>query len=193
MPSDRWAELALHPVRIRILRSLAGTRLTTHDLIELLPDVPQATLYRHLNTLVKARLVEVVQERRIRGAVERVYALPAEGATLDAAALATATPEDHARYFTAFVSSLLSQFSRYLRRERIDFAADGVGYHQIVLHLTDAELAGFAADLNEVIGPLLRNGPGEGRTPRLLATIMLPADEPTATDTGRQTPKQGGT
>ena len=183
MASERWAELALHPVRIRILRAVAGARLTTHDLIELLPDVPHATLYRHLATLVKAGLVEVVEERKIRGAVERVYALPVQGATLDPAALATATPEEHARYFTAFVSSLLSEFSRYLSRARIDFAADGVGYHQLVLHLTDAELATFAADLNAVIGPLLRNEPGEGRVPRLLATILLPADQPAATDT----------
>ncbi|MFG3420877.1 helix-turn-helix domain-containing protein [Micromonospora sp. NPDC049460] len=187
---ERWAELALHPVRIRILRAVAGARLTTHDLAALLPDIPQATLYRHLATLVKAGLIEVVEERRIRGAVERVYALPAHGATLDAAALATATPEDHARYFTAFVSSLLSEFSRYLARERIDFAADGVGYQQLVLHLTDAELAKFAADLNQVIGPLLGNEPGEGRVPRLLATILLPADQPTATDSPQQTPER---
>ncbi|GAA2641906.1 helix-turn-helix domain-containing protein [Dactylosporangium fulvum] len=173
--------MALHPVRIRILRAVAGTRLTTHRLVELLPDVPQATLYRHLATLVTGGLLDVVEERKTRGAAERVYALPADGATLDAAALATATPDDHARYFTAFVSSLLSEFSRYLTRERIDLAADGVGYHQLVLHLTDAELAKFATDLNQLIGPLLGNEPGGGRVPRLLATILLPADQPAGT------------
>ncbi|SFF89057.1 Helix-turn-helix domain-containing protein [Actinoplanes philippinensis] len=190
MSRDRWAELALHPVRIRILRAVAGARLTTHDLVALLPDIPHATLYRHLATLVKTGLIEVVDQRRIRGAVERVYALPAHGATLDAAALATATPEDHARYFTAFVSSLLSEFSRYLARERIDFAADGAGYQQLVLHLTDAELAAFAADLNQIIGPLLGNQPGNGRVPRLLATVLLPADQPTAAEATRRTPER---
>jgi DNA-binding transcriptional ArsR family regulator len=178
LPRERWAELALHPVRIRIMRAVAGARLTTHDLVALLPDIPHATLYRHLATLVKAGLIEVVDQRRVRGAVERVYALPAQGATLDAEALATATPEDHARYFTAFVSSLLSEFSRYLARERIDFGADGAGYQQIVLHLTDAELGQFAADLNRVIGPLLSHEPGDGRVPRLLATVLLPAEQP---------------
>jgi DNA-binding transcriptional ArsR family regulator len=193
MSRERWAELALHPVRIRILRAVAGARLTTHDLAALLPDIPQATLYRHLATLVKAGLIEVLEERKNRknrGAVERVYALPTPGAALDAAALATATPEDHARYFTAFMSSLLSEFSRYLSRERIDFAADGVGYQQLVFHLTDAELAKFAADLNQIIGPLLDNEPGKGRVPRLLATILLPADQTTGTDTTQQTPEQ---
>jgi DNA-binding transcriptional ArsR family regulator len=182
MTSDRWAELALHPVRIRILRALAGTRLTTHDLVAKLPDVPHATLYRHLSTLVNAGLIEVVEQRRVRGAVERVYALPAQGAMLNGAALDAATPDDHARYFTAFVSSLLSEFSRYLARERVDFAADGAGYQQVVLHLSDAELAAFAAELNRVIGPLLGNEPGGDRVPRLLATILLPADHEGGSD-----------
>jgi DNA-binding transcriptional ArsR family regulator len=184
--------LALHPVRIRILRAVAGARLTTHDLAGLLPDIPQATLYRHLATLVKAGLIEVVEERKIRGAVERVYALPAHGATLDAASLATATPDDHTRYFTAFVSSLLSEFSRYLTRERVDFGADGAGYQQIVLHLTDAELAQFATDLNQVIGPLLAHEPGPDRVPRLLATILLPVDQPAATQTSPPPPEREG-
>ncbi|WP_432995860.1 helix-turn-helix domain-containing protein [Dactylosporangium sp. CA-233914] len=190
MSSERWAMLALHPVRIRILRAVAGARLTTHDLVTRLPDIPHATLYRHLATLVKSGLIEVVEERKVRGAVERVYALPADGAPLDAAALASATLDDHARYFTAFVSSLLSEFSRYLSRERIDFTADGVGYHQLVLHLTDAELAALAADLNQVIGPLLNNQPGDGRVPRLLATILMPADQPPATDTTQPNPER---
>ncbi|MFI1990561.1 helix-turn-helix domain-containing protein [Actinoplanes sp. NPDC020271] len=176
MSKDRWADLALHPVRIRILRAVAGARLTTHDLVTQLPDVPHATLYRHLGTLVKAGLIEVVDQRKVRGAVERVYALPAHGATLNPAELATATPEDHARYFTAFVSSLLSDFSRYLAREQVDLVADGAGYQQVVLHLSDTELAAFAADLNRVVGPLLGNEPGEGRVPRLLATVLLPVD-----------------
>jgi DNA-binding transcriptional ArsR family regulator len=180
---ERLAELALHPVRIRILRAVAGARLTTHDLVALLPDIPQATLYRHLATLVKASLLEVVEERKVRGAVERVYALPARGATLDA----TATAEEHERDFTAFMSSLLSEFSRYLAREHIDFAADGVGYHQLVLHLTDAELGQFAAGLNALVGPLLGNEPGNGRVPRLLATILLPANQVTTTGNDNQT------
>ncbi|MBY8872027.1 helix-turn-helix domain-containing protein [Micromonospora sp. PLK6-60] len=188
MSTERWAELALHPVRIRILRVVAGSRLTTHDLVELLPDVPHATLYRHLAVLVKTGLLDVVEERKVRGAVERVYALPAHGATLDAEALATATPADHARYFTAFVSSLLSEFSRYLARERIDFVADGVGYQQLVLHLTDAELGEFAAGFNALVGPLLGNQPGDGRIPRLLATVLMPADRPAAIGDDKREP-----
>ncbi|GAB2949734.1 helix-turn-helix domain-containing protein [Micromonospora polyrhachis] len=188
-PTERWAELALHPARIRILRAVAGARHTPRELVALLPDIPQATLYRHLAMLVKGGILDVVEERKVRGTVERVYALPAHGATLDPATLASATPEDHARYFTAFVSGLLSDFSRYLARDHIDLAADGAGYQQIVLHLTDAELARFANDLTEVLRPLLANQPDQGRVPRLLATILLPVDQPsTSNDTSEDSP-----
>ncbi|MFD8564217.1 helix-turn-helix domain-containing protein [Streptosporangium canum] len=171
---ERWTELALHPVRIRILGAAAGGRRTPSDLARLLPDVPQATLYRHIATLAKAGMLNVVEERKVGGATERVYALPEGGVTPTAEALASASPEDHARYFTAFVSSLLSEFSRYLARGDVDLVADGVGYQQTVLHLDDEEFIRFAQGFAELVHPLLANEPGGDRVPRLLATILLP-------------------
>ncbi|WP_063042658.1 helix-turn-helix domain-containing protein [Nocardia grenadensis] len=175
--SERWADLALHPVRIRILTSVAGARRTASELAGLLPDVPQATLYRHIATLAGAGMLEVVAERKVGGATERVYSVPEGGLTPTAESLASATPQEHARYFTAFVGSLLSEFTRYLARESIDLVADGVGYQQVALHLDDAEFARFAQDFAELVQPLLANKPGGGRTPRLLATILLPLTE----------------
>jgi len=181
MPKEQWSELALHPVRIRILRAVAGGRRTARELAGQLPDVPQATLYRHLRALTGGGVLDVVEKHKVGGATERVYALPAEGAELSAEDLATATREDHGRYFTAFVSSLLAEFSRYLDRDQIDPVADGVGYHEVVLHLDDEEFARFATDLAALVRPLLDNEPRERRVARLLATIVMPADRP---DTG---------
>ncbi|MEO3796628.1 helix-turn-helix domain-containing protein [Nonomuraea sp. B10E15] len=172
--TERWAELALHPVRIRILVAVAGARRTASDLAGLLPDVPQATLYRQISALAKAGLLDVVEERKVGGATERVYALPREGLTPTPEALAAASREEHARYFTAFVSMLLSEFSRYLTREHIDLPADGVGYQQVVLHLDEEEFVRFAQGFAELVQPLLANEAGGNRTPRLLATILLP-------------------
>lgn len=172
--TEQWAELALHPVRIRILAAIAGARRTASDLASLLPDVPQATLYRQISTLAKAGLLDVAEERKVGGATERVYALAKDGLTPTPEALAAASPEEHARYFTAFVSTLLSEFSRYLTRKHIDLVADGVGYQQLVLHLDEEEFVRFAQGFAQVVQPLLANEPGGNRTPRLLATILLP-------------------
>ena len=187
---ERWAELVLHPVRLRVLRSVAGGRRTARDIADLLPDVPQATLYRHVSALVKGGLLDVVEERRVGGAVERVFALPSGGAVLDGEALATATAGDHERYFTVFVSSLLAEFARYLARDSVDLVADGAGYQQVVLHLDDAEFAEFARGFGELVRPLLGNEPGGGRVPRLLATVLMPVDPPAPTRNDAPAPTQ---
>jgi len=70
------ADLLLHPVRLRIVQAFLGDRaLTTGELRAELPDVPPASLYRHIARLVDAGVLGVVSERRVRGAVERTYIL----------------------------------------------------------------------------------------------------------------------
>ena len=61
----------LHPVRLRIIQTLlADGNLTPHQLHAHLVDVPIATLYRHVNHLASHGLIEVAQERQVRGTSE---------------------------------------------------------------------------------------------------------------------------
>src|SRR2546430_2345141 len=73
------AELIVHPVRLRILEAAQRQKLTSRQIAEYLPDVPQATLYRQIKLLLDGGLLEVVEERLVHGIVEKVYTLP-EGA-----------------------------------------------------------------------------------------------------------------
>lgn len=178
------ADTLLHPIRMRLVQALARSGpMTPQQLGEALADVPQASLYRHLQRLAEAGLLEVVEERKVRGAKERTYALPAAGAVLGASDLASATHADHQRYFTTFVASLLGDFARYLDRPTIDMAADGVGYRTLPLHLTDAEFAEMARAFGEALRPYLANRPGPGRRARHFSTIVMPVeDRPAASD-----------
>ena len=84
-------KLLAHPVRLRIIHALRGGRvLTAGRLCERVGEVSKATVYRHLELLTEAGVLEVAEERRVRGAVERHYRLRAEQAGLDAAQLAGA-------------------------------------------------------------------------------------------------------
>lgn len=65
--SNARANLLLHPVRLRIVTAAAGRELTAADLAAALPDVPQATLYRHLKRLVDGGMLAVVAENPVRG------------------------------------------------------------------------------------------------------------------------------
>ena len=149
----------LHPVRMRIIQAflggLPGRQLTVQQLADELTDVPTATLYRHLNKLASADILQVVGEHQIRGAVEKVYGLATTGATIAPTDITSISREDHLRHFTTFVSGLLGDFSRYLARDQVDLIGDGVGYRQIALYLSDDELQGMIEGLSAVIKPLL--------------------------------------
>ncbi len=182
---SRGPDLILHPVRMRVIVALgAGTPMSPAELLERMPDVPSATLYRHLNALWQGGIIAVVDdprpragaERRTRGAVERRFTIHPGAASLGPAALENATSDDHVRWFASFVASLLGAFGRYAASGTPDFVRDGVGYHQNVIQLSDAELMSMAAALNSALMPFVANEPAEGRTPRLFATILMPAD-----------------
>lgn len=169
------AEAILHPVRLRVFREIGGRRRTAGEIAAALPDIAQATLYRHLTLMVEAGLVDVAEERRVRGAVEKVYAAETGKAVLTAEDVADASRDDHLRYFATFVTGLLDEYSAYLRRERIDLLTDGVGYRERHLHLDDGELTAFVSELGSLLERWERP-PGGGRTPRLLATVLMPLD-----------------
>ncbi|HKF35276.1 MAG TPA: helix-turn-helix domain-containing protein [Ktedonobacteraceae bacterium] len=177
------ADLILHPVRLRLLAALAHRQLTARQLSELLPDIPQATLYHQLGKLTRSGLLRVVSERQVRGAVEKLYALDEKNTAIGPADLENATREDHLRYFTIFVAMVLGDFTRYLHQEApdapIDPFADGVSYSEGPLYLSDDEFAQAATALRQALLPFMSNEPAPHRRRRLLTTIVFPdADFP---------------
>lgn len=172
------ADVLLHPVRLRIVQSFLGDRaLTTAQLRSELPDVPAASLYRHVALLARAGVLSVAAERRVRGATERTYVLRTVAASLAPADIEAMSREDHRHAFMAYVAGLLGDFDRYLAREHVDPLRDGVGFRLAALWLDDAELAEFMRELLTVVAPRLAQPPRRGRRRRILATVMLPGDE----------------
>ena len=167
-------DLLLHPVRLRIVQALAGRAATPLELKNRLGDVAQASLYRHLAQLHDGGMIEIVSERQVRGSVERTYGLIETATSLDADDVADATPEDHLRYFATFLGSVLSDFARYIRDDSADIGADGVGYRQVSLWLSDNELDELVTALRNVIEPLAANEASPERRQRRLSTILMP-------------------
>lgn len=171
------ADLLLHPVRLRIVQAFLGDRaLTTSDLRSELPDVPPASLYRHVARLVNAGVLAVVAERRVRGAVERTYVLRGAAARISLDELAMMTLDEHRQAFMAFVAALLGDFDRYLARSDIDVLRDGASYQMAGMWLDDAEFADLLQDLARVLQPRLANAPKAGRRRRILGSVLLPGE-----------------
>jgi Helix-turn-helix domain len=172
------ADLLLHPVRLRIVKAFLGERaLTTGQLADELEDVPSGSLYRHVALLVKADVLQVVAERRVRGAVERTYMLRLFAARIGPGEARAMSAEEHGQAFMAYVAGMLADADRYLAAGQPDPARDGADYRVGALWLTDREFGELLRDLSEVFGPRLAKAPGKGRKRRMVYTVFLPAPE----------------
>ena len=174
--SETPADLLLHPARLRIVQAMVGRTMTAAELMDVLGDVAPATMYRHLKQLHQGGLLEVVDERPVRGVVERTYSVVVDAVSLGVDDLADAGADDHFRYFATFVGTLLADYSRFLEAESIDLAEDRVGFHQVPLWLNDGELDELVAELRASLQSRIANSPSSDRRRRLISTIVMPDD-----------------
>ncbi|WP_037971779.1 helix-turn-helix domain-containing protein [Streptomyces sp. NRRL WC-3742] len=183
-------KLLAHPIRLRIVHAMGGGRLlTTAQLCARIPEASKATVYRHIDLLVSGGILEVAEEHRVRGAVERHYRLRPDRAVVGPEAVRALTPEDHRQAFTTAMTALLAEFNAYLDREEADPVADQVGYRQHALWLSPTELTELIGELRAAIVPRLANSPGPERAQYLLSPIHFPVEAPK--ETGQPTTETG--
>ncbi|KRE31708.1 hypothetical protein ASG82_01610 [Mycobacterium sp. Soil538] len=172
----RPLDVLLHPVRMRIVQALLdGATMTPGQLRHELPEIPSASLYRHIAALADAGVLEVAQEKRVRGAVERGFRLHLPNAVVNPEDARGLSRDDHRRAFTAFCTMLMADFDRYLATPGADVVDDGVGFTQAALWLTDDELADLRRELADVISSRVNNVRNGTRMKYLIDTILMPA------------------
>lgn len=171
-------ELLLHPVRIRIVHAFSGGRTrTTSELCARLPKIPQASIYRHVRLLVSGGVLQVVEQRPVRGAVERRYRLNQKRARIDEDAAARMSLDDHRRAFTSAMAALIADFNAYLDHGNADPTTDRVAYRQMTVWLTDEERTTLIRQIQQHLAVAIRNEPGAGRRQYLLSPILFPIAE----------------
>jgi DNA-binding transcriptional ArsR family regulator len=160
---------------MRIIQTLVTKKeLSTQEISQYLPDVPQATLYRHLHTLVHAHIIKTVHELKKRGTMERIYALNNSGSIITKDDLNLIHREEHFQYFFSFLMNLLTDYDAYLKRDHIQMEKDGVSYRQAHLFLSDEELQGLMQSISELIVKHIDNTPTQERTLRSISHIVIP-------------------
>ncbi|BCB80877.1 hypothetical protein Pflav_072870 [Phytohabitans flavus] len=160
---------------MRILQALFDADpLTTGQLRERLPDIPPATMYRHIAVLVDAGVLEVVDERRVRGTVERSYRVHQDQGAIDPAAREAMTRDDHRRAYTTFAASLMGDFDRYLAHPDADPHRDGLVYRQAAVWLTDDEFTAMVAEIEHAVVSRIGNTRDGGRTRRVVSLVVVP-------------------
>jgi DNA-binding HxlR family transcriptional regulator len=171
------AEATLHPVRLRIVLALQGRQLTTRELRAVLPNVPQATLYRHVNRLHEAGVIRAADHRQVHGTVERTWALNHEETRFSPKDFDRLTPDELAQMFSSFIGGVLDLYDRYAHSPNRDIERDQLVFYGEMAHLTDAEAAEVRTQMGNLVRRYAATPPGEGRRRRLLAVFSVPEVE----------------
>jgi|SRR5579871_3048736 len=170
------ADIVLHPVRFRILMTVSGRQMTTQQIVAALPDVAQASAYRHINKLVEGGILRIVEESPGRGSGEKVYALDSPDMELSQDEMAAVGYEDQIRYFTNFCALLMSKGRAHIQRKALDGRSGG-SYSFDALYLSDAEYEHFTSALRALEGLARSNPPAPERRRRQFFRAIIPDEE----------------
>jgi DNA-binding transcriptional ArsR family regulator len=170
--------LLLNPIRGRIIQHVAVSEtVTAGDLAQLMQDVPRTTLYRHLKLLAEHGILSVVAETRVRGSVERTYALSVERLR------EINSKENTLNNCFGFLMKIYADLARYFADESADPAADKIFLANNTLLLSDEEFDELLADVGNLLRKHLPNQRDGKRRQRILSIISSPSfDERTETN-----------
>lgn len=162
-------EASLNPIRMRILILLSqNAEMNTAQIRENMLDIPQATLYRHINALVKADLIKVVKENKVRGAVEKIYCINQEVNCTDP------TDDEILDIGQKFLISMMAELANYSKLNDRDVKKDMLSFQCAPLFLSDEEFKEFAMEIGPIYQKYLNNKHEEGRILRNIYTVIIP-------------------
>lgn len=169
-------KLVLHPVHLRIIAAVQRRPLTTAQIAEELPRVPQATLYRYIARLVAGGALIVSGERWVHGARERTYTVHPRGAYISRAKLQRLPKREIIGYFNQFLSLLSEGFSGHVETNgQSGIEGEQVRFYLENLLLTDAERRTLHHEIRALVERAARFPASPERHRQTIAHISFPS------------------
>ena len=163
------AEVVMNPVRQRIFQYfLLHETGTVKDIKKAMPDVPSASLYRHVKILADSSILVVVGENRIRGTVESIY-------RLNKSALSAGDESGNAVQMSLL--SICAAFAKYVSGGNADPERDMLLFTNCTLLLTDGEFSDFLSEINEVALKYMKVEAKADSKTRQITLISAPVNE----------------
>lgn len=148
-------EILMHPVRMKICQALMRNKengLTPLEMLKIIKDVPQATLYRHIQIMVDSDIIRVMKEKKVKSVSEKYYVLNEEEARLDVAEWKAASIEEKLNYISSYQLLLMTQYQNYLMKlEEQNRQEDRATFSVVELKMNEEHFLQFQNELNELM------------------------------------------
>jgi DNA-binding transcriptional ArsR family regulator len=172
-------EVLMHPVRMKISQVLMRNKdngLTPLELVKIIKDVPQATLYRHLQIMLDSGIIRVLKEKKVKSVSEKYYALNEIEARLNVEEWKKASSEKKLDYVSYYQLSLMTQYQSYLKNlEEQKSREDCATFSLVELKLDEEHFIQFQKELNELMTKYYHTTSNETDAPvRTIAVTIIP-------------------
>ncbi len=163
------AEIIMNPVRQRIIQYfLVHETGAVKEIRKALPDIPSASLYRHMKILTDNSILTVVSENRIRGTVESIYQLNKNMMDLD---------DTDGSVVQMSLLSICESFAKYFSAGHADPKKDMLMMSTCTLTLTDEEFMDFLSKINQIALKYMNAEVTENSKIRQVTLISSPTEE----------------
>ncbi|MED2039810.1 transcriptional regulator [Bacillus wiedmannii] len=148
-------EILMHPVRMKICQVLMRNKedgLTPLEMVKIIKNVPQATLYRQLQTMVDSGIVHVINEKKVKSVSEKYYAINEEDAKIEGSEWKGLSDDQKLNYISYYQLSLMTQYQSYLKKlEEQNSQEDSATFSVVELKLDEEHFGKFQSELNELM------------------------------------------
>ena len=167
---EQLIRLLTDPVSNRLIQLIrTGQKMTVADILAHTPDLPRATVYRKIDRLAKAGIIEVCETRRVRGQTEHCYAIRS------CFIGAPEHPADGMKLMTAALTRIFGLCRSYFARKDADPERDKLFVLNYAVPLSDSDFAAMMQEIGAVADRYQRRPVTPDARLRNLYLMSMPA------------------
>jgi len=169
-------DLFKNQVRFKIALELIDVEegLSILQLNKLLKEVSQATLYRHVNSMVEDDLLKVVGINRSGKVEEKLYALNTHAYKIDQEDWQSATYSEKMRFITYYFMYIIQNYKNYHERSIKEEAQDQSTFSFTKLNLTNDSFNEFQIELSTLMEKYYHLEESEEGKDRTISLVIIP-------------------
>lgn len=169
-------DLFKNQVRFKIALELIDhdEGLSIMQLNKLLKDVSQATLYRHVNSMVEDDLLKIVGMNRIGKVEEKLYALNTQGYKISEEEWYSASYSEKIKFVTYFFMYILQNYKNYHESSTADHFQDQSTFSLVKMNLTNDSFNDFQSELRTLLEKYYNAEDSEEGKDRTVSLIIIP-------------------
>ena len=167
-------DVIFNPIRMRIIQYVAHNQpVTVSRISNAIPDVPKATLYRHMKVLTENEILYIVGEEKIRGTFEQSYSLNIEK-------INPSGEESHSELQAlvySILSKLIADFTQYFSKDNANPTEDKVFVSTNTLNLDNDDFELFTKEMFAVVEKYSLFTTKENGETRVITVVSSPAEQ----------------